>query len=1089
MGFFEGGKTSSIGGHKFTTRFVAQKSCLFKFFFAYYLHSDKTKIVHLYSLTKNEKNDKMVVVLFLILIMHPFEVLSANEWSDCHSSEYINIHEGLPHNFIDDIVRDSRGFIWVSTAGGGLARYDGYEFVEFNKYTPVHRLKSNFVHDADEDSFGRLWVGGKDGIDLVDIYSLAPVELDKSNAIVEKIANKETYKVYCTGGEVWVSNNTGFFRVRLNGRSGDVVGLDTIFAPKGESKHVNSFLPKSDYGAPLFGYDNVVFKLTPSSDPSMPYRADTLLALPHGHAISAICQYEDRLWIGTCRGLFSHDAATGKLHRYRTSPRQGTLSQDFITDIIVHHEMANEPSLVVSTLMGFNIYRPKTDDFERVTSDTPSLVGRPLLGCNFINCLMSDDNTLWVGTEAGGIGRIYPNRLSVKNIVLRPQTPSGNNSNPVNAIHEDAKGQIWIGRVEGGLTRMDEHHKVVETYTVASPHATGLSHNSVSSLVSDSDERLWIGTWGKGVCVLSHSVGQDSTLRFHHLTTTQKGLTPRREMIRTMCYDDANRLLWIAGEHIYAYDMESGIFLQPLSTIEPRGMAVGSNGMVIDNNNLMWMVTRSGLLSIDLSAVKDTLPTFRKWESIAGLDMGEVKAAHMTVGADETVWIGTDGYGVIRITYTDWRRGHQPQFELITTTEGLIDNSVRGILEADDHTIWIATLKGISRYTPTTGQSDNFTTHDGIPASPFYANAACKGSDGTLYFGSMEGVTVISPSTVRMTTDNHKGQLAFTQVYTPERVLSTKAREVTIHEREKALNVRFSSLTYHRMPTERYAYRLQGFDHADTWHFTDGKQRSATYTNLPAGKYTLQVKYAANGNDWDTDMQELIIQVRPYFYKTWWCRLIVILSLLLAGYLLYTWRVRALKRQKRVLRKKVQEHTLTLRKQKEQLAERNEELEQKNRLLTLQNEEITRQKSEIVQMAQQQFAYSMSPDELHIPAHSPDIELLNRTLEIIKHNYSNPDFDITHIINALGVSRTLLYTKIQKLTGDSVGNLLRNYRLTMGHRLIAETQPTQSLTIAEIAYRVGFNDPKYFSRCFARQYGCPPSRVLSEGVMKCASDA
>ena len=1020
----------------------------------------------------------MIFLIFiLLLLLFPLEIPANKNWIQKHSSESIDIHEGLAHHHIDDISQDSRGFIWVSTVGGGLVRYDGYEFIEFCEHSPIHPLKNNFVHDSNEDPFGRLWVGSKGGIDVIDTYSLAPIDIITNGRFIEKLMTEETYKIFgSNGNDMWVSNHAGFFRVGLD-NSGNIETLDTILLHKTGGQHVTSFLTESDYGVPLVGYNNVVLKLTPSSTPGSHCNPDTLLTFPPGYLVRAMHRYQDKLWIGTCWGLFCYDAARGEMRTYRTDNRPNSLSQDYITDMTIHHTENNGSHLIVSTLMGFNIYRPQTDDFERVTSNTPSPTYRPLLKCNFINCLMSDGQTLWVGTEAGGISRIYPNNLTVENIMFHSEITTGDSSNPINAIHEDAHGQIWIGRVEGGLTRIDAEHRLVETYTTDSPYTTGLSHNSVSCLTNDHMGRLWIGTWGKGVCRMETSIRKpDNSATYQpfirHLTTNRKEASPNREMVRTMCYDSINNYIWIYGHFIHAYDLEKDTFLLPLANTGISSMKIGNVGMAIDSKGFMWMATENGLLAIDLTTVKDSVPSFRLWKEVAGLDMTKVTTKHITVTQNGSIWIATDGYGIIHID------SYSKQPTVISTQNGLIDNNVRGILEADDHTIWISTLKGISRYNPHTGQSDNFISSDGIPASPFYTNAACKGRDGTLYFGSMIGVTVINPAKTRIPTDRYTGKMAFTHIYTTERTLSTRTGRVTIHEREKTLEVRFSSLTYNRMPTETYAYRLQGFDDENTWICTN--ERSATYTNLHPGTYTLQVKYAAAAEDWNPHMAELQIEVIPYFYKTWWFKLCIFILLSLVAYAFYAWRVNTLKQQKKLLHRKVEEHTLTLRLQKEELAERAQELELKNHLLTEQNEEITRQKNEIIHMAQQQFAYSMSPDELHIPAHSPDIELLNRTLEIIKQNYPNPEFEINDIINALGVSRTMLYTKIQKLTGDSIGNLLRNYRLTMAHRLIAETQPSQSLTIAEIAYRVGFNDPKYFSRCFAKQFGCPPSKVLDE---------
>lgn len=55
------------------------------------------------------------------------------------------MQDGLPHIFVDDVMKDSKGYLWLSTMGGGVARYDGNEFVNFNTNSNIHKLKSNFV--------------------------------------------------------------------------------------------------------------------------------------------------------------------------------------------------------------------------------------------------------------------------------------------------------------------------------------------------------------------------------------------------------------------------------------------------------------------------------------------------------------------------------------------------------------------------------------------------------------------------------------------------------------------------------------------------------------------------------------------------------------------------------------------------------------------------------------------------------------------------------------------------------------------------------------------------------------------------------
>ena len=67
---------------------------------------------------------------------------------------------------------------------------------------------------------------------------------------------------------------------------------------------------------------------------------------------------------------------------------------------------------------------------------------------------------------------------------------------------------------------------------------------------------------------------------------------------------------------------------------------------------------------------------------------------------------------------------------------------------------------------------------------------------------------------------------------------------------------------------------------------------------------------------------------------------------------------------------------------------------------------------------------------------------------------------------------------MQSLVGQPAGQFLRNYRLNIAYELILKNKKTKNMNISEIAYEVGFNDPKYFSRCFKNNYGMQPKEYL-----------
>lgn len=99
-------------------------------------------------------------------------------------------------------------------------------------------------------------------------------------------------------------------------------------------------------------------------------------------------------------------------------------------------------------------------------------------------------------------------------------------------------------------------------------------------------------------------------------------------------------------------------------------------------------------------------------------------------------------------------------------------------------------------------------------------------------------------------------------------------------------------------------------------------------------------------------------------------------------------------------------------------------------------------------------------------------------MEVIECNYGNPDFDVESFATAMNMSKTLLNQKLQSLVGQSIAKFVSNYRLKKAQALIQVNKNSKNMNVSEIAYEVGFNDPKYFSRCYLKKYGVLPSTSL-----------
>ena len=80
----------------------------------------------------------------------------------------------------------------------------------------------------------------------------------------------------------------------------------------------------------------------------------------------------------------------------------------------------------------------------------------------------------------------------------------------------------------------------------------------------------------------------------------------------------------------------------------------------------------------------------------------------------------------------------------------------------------------------------------------------------------------------------------------------------------------------------------------------------------------------------------------------------------------------------------------------------------------------------------------------------------------------------------MGMSRSQLNEKIQQTLGQSIAQFIRTYRLNVAKEMICNGT-NDDMNISEIAYEVGFNDPKYFTRCFTKEFNATPSDLHRKG--------
>ena len=233
------------------------------------------------------------------------------------------------------------------------------------------------------------------------------------------------------------------------------------------------------------------------------------------------------------------------------------------------------------------------------------------------------------------------------------------------------------------------------------------------------------------------------------------------------------------------------------------------------------------------------------------------------------------------------------------------------------------------------------------------------------------------------------------------------------------------------------------------------------FGHIPGGKYRIQIRAVdKKGNVLSED--EKVLEVKPVLYKRVWFRLLGLLFFAVLVYRLMLWYTQSVNKKKDLLQQEVDRQTKELKEQKEELERKAEELAEQNALLQRQNEMIASHNTLL--------ATTLS---------NRDSEFSSKLLEAIQKKYKNPDLDVYELAEAMGMSRSTLNEKIQSMLGLSIAQFIRTYRLNVAKEMICN-RTNNDMNISEIAYEVGFNDPKYFTRCFTKEFNATPSDLHRE---------
>ncbi|HEX9892830.1 MAG TPA: two-component regulator propeller domain-containing protein, partial [Gemmatimonadales bacterium] len=777
---------------------------------------------------------------------------------------HLTIADGLSQNAVQAIVQDHRGFMWFGTKDG-LNRYDGYQFVVF-RHDP---FDSTSISDSDitalfEDKAGWLWVGTRGG---------GLNRFDRASERFQRYRsgpNRPITSIAEDAGGIWIgTDGEGLFRITAQDSGPGAFQRwvhDAVDSRSLSNNRINAVLADRR-GDVWVGTESGLDRLDRSSGGPAGFtkyraRSDAPNGLIDREASALYEDAQGRLWIGSLPGVSVFDSARTRIshfyHRYRTY-RYGwgeavEMQEDRAGRIWI--ATASELMQLDPSTGSFRYFRHNPLDPQGINSNLPIALFR------------DRSDILWIGTNGYGLNLHDPkaNRFGLFRRPASPtQRPSRQAGFSVYTLFEDAAGTIWIDA--GLLYRWNRATGAFTSFETSSSRPDDFGNTGVWAIVENPPGGLWTATY-RGLYRYEIATGRSRLYR--HDPADAGGLP---EQVVFDVFQDRDGTLWVVTENYLARltDPESGRFTSyPYKEHPTTGQWVFPS-TVQDPEGFLWLGSNEGLARFDPAT-----GSFRRYRSDPRRPISLSNDAIRALLPDPKqprrfLWIGTAGGGLNRFDR------ETETFTHFTEDTGLPNNVVYGVLADGGGKLWLSTNRGLSRFDPETGRFRNYDANDGLQSNEFNSGAAFKSRSGELFFGGIYGFNYFRPEDIR---DNpHVPEVAITAFRRGNRFETVRdsgtALDRSIPEtdtlrlsyQDDVIGLEFAALEYSAPAKNRYAYRLVGFN--DEW-IESGAVRSATYTNLPPGRYTFEVKGSNNDGVWNETGASLAILISPPWWQTWW---------------------------------------------------------------------------------------------------------------------------------------------------------------------------------------------------------------------------
>ena len=750
------------------------------------------------------------------------------------------------------------------------------------------------------------------------------------------------------------------------------------------------------------------------------------------------------VWLCTWNGLLRYDGY--RFHTYKMRP--GDNSPLHTNRISTVRELKNGDMECTTIDSMTCLLHVQTGRFEQIAGDyskrprpysaDSATVNRvrslSAFRDSYVRILLVDrQGGIWFDTHSG-LYRVWFSRPP-----LQPIKFTSGSEEAVRSLHIDRQGRTWVADKQGFVRifaqRWSQPLYLTQQGTLSSTAAPfGLN---VYCIVEDSRGEVWLGCKPGGLVRLTPSDDKHYNVkRYSHRDGDAASLSS--DNVYDIAEDALGRL-WIATYTggLNMLDVNTGVFTScsnGLSGWPSDNLSSKMHCLYITSGQVLVAGTLNGLYTAKIEKdPRKMLFHHHKRRASDATSLSYNWVMHVQPLPDGQLAIATAGGGVC-LTRQDQLLKDTIRFRTFTTEHGLASDVCESMLYVPrDTSLCVVSQTAISRLllrdsTITNFQRGTLDTHFNLlETNPLMTD------DGHLLFGTTQGLLDL-----RMD-DNHKSPFRPNLVFEPLTV-GTYSDAATIHlsPDERYLTLRFAALDYNKAVPVTYAYHIDGM--TDGWTYITDNQ--ITLPDIPAGTFLLHLRSTNGDGVWVDNEQTLTIHRRAAFSETHWFWMLIglLLTLVVIG-------VVQIVRYIRRLQDEIKDIRLTSNQRIEVMSERIREL------LSI------REKIEAV-----------SEQQEHIE-NNEDHRFSEHIRTYISDHLADSDLSVQDIANEMAVSRTVLFARMKSVFGTSPNNYLLNRRIERAKELLR--QP--GAYIADVAYRSGFSDPKYFSKCFKKLTGMTPT--------------